>query len=209
MTLSNIEERLAALEPTPDDELAARILHTIDAKHCPIAVPTQIFAQVAQPTVHSSCFASSLPLLTGIAGTLLGAAVMFLAVTFFVPPKVEVREVVRYVHVETQVDTPSVVEDIKPDVPEPVAPPPKSQEPRELPWLLAWLYPGFMFKATDVRSADLMADLDAMIEQRAKIAKNSANMEPRPQFVRFERENNTPSEFSPMGYRNMIETWSL
>ena len=209
MTDSNLEDRLAALEPVSDDELAGRILHAIETRHCPVALPTQFFAQVAQPAQHSSCFAFSLPLLTGIAGGLIGAAVMFLAVTFFVPPRVEIREVVRYVPTEVSVDVPVERQpEIKPAEPEPKVQPdepsPKSnpQEIRKLPWVLAWLYP---VVTNQTLAYNAPADLDAMLEQRARLARNSANREPRPQLVRFERDNSPPSEFSPVMYKDMIE----
>jgi hypothetical protein len=154
-----------------------------------------------------------LPILTGIAGGLIGAAIMFFAVTFFMPPRVEFREVVSYVQQDIPVD--ELVEtqpEITPSEPKPAEHPPRSQpqESRELPWVLAWLSPILMRESTaDLRAADLMHDLDAMIEQRAKLARNSANREPRPQFVRFERNNSPPSEFSPINYREMMEKMSL
>ena len=231
MTLSRLEEQLVGLQPASDDELAARILCALETRHCPVPLPTQVFAQVAQPTQHTSCFASGLPILTGIAGGLIGAAVMFFAVTFFMPPRVEIREVVRFVPVaaaglraaDEKVNVDKVAEenlrateaeaaDKPADKPKPTEPSPRSkpQESRELPWVLAWLSPIFSRDAVaDLRAADMMHDLDAMLEQRARLARNAVNMEPRPQFVRFERDNSPPSEFSPIHYREMMDQMSL
>ena len=208
MTHTNLETQLTALEPAPDDELAARILLAAENRHRPVALPTHVFAQIAQPTQHTSCFASTLPLLTGIAGGLIGAAVMFLAVTFFVPPKVEIREVVRYVSAEPAVETQSDVQNdpiTQPAETVPVDPPkvkPQPQPSREVPWVLAWLYPRVTWQTVAYNAP---ADLDAMLEYRSRLAKNAANFEPRPQLVRYERNSGPPSEFSPLMYREMIE----
>ena len=209
MTHSNLETQLTALEPVPDDELAARILIAAENRHCPVALPTQILAQIAQPTQHTSCFASTLPLLTGIAGGLIGAAVMFLAVTFFVPPKVEIREIVRYVSAEPAVETQSDVQNdpiTQPAETVPIDPPkvkPQPQPSREVPWVLAWLYPRVTWQAVAYNAP---VDLDAMLEHRSQLAKHAANFEPRPQLVRYERNNSPPSEFSPLMYREMIDS---
>jgi len=215
MTLSKIEEQLAALEPMPDDELAAGILCALETRHCPVSLPTQIFAQVAQSTQHHSCFASGLPILTGIAGGLIGAALMFFAVTVFMTPRVEIREVVRFVPLEVSVDVPvETSPEIKPTVPEPkvkpIEPQSKPQEIQKLPWVLAWLSPIFnRDTVADLRTADMMHDLDAMIEQRARLAKNAANMPSRPQLVLYEPNNSPPSGFSPIHYREMMDKMSL
>ena len=212
MTLTQIEEQLAALEPVTDDELAARILCALETRPGPVSLPTHIFAQVAQPTQYISCFASGLPILTGIAGGLIGAAVMFFIVSFFMQPKVEIREVVRYVPVEVPAEQPISIPKtiIEPHVQPTELPKPKPQPPRTLPWVLAWLSPIFNRDAVaDLRTADMMHDLDAMIEQRARLAKNAANMQPLPQFVSYEPNKAVPSEFSPIMYREMIDKMSL
>ena len=219
MTHSQIEEQLAALEPVTDDELAARILCALETRHCPVSFPTQVFSQVAQPTQYFSCFASTFPLLTGIAGGLIGAAVMFFAVTFFMQPKVEIREVVRYVAVEVPAEQPISIPItiIEPHVQPTELPKPKPQPPRTLPWVLAWLSP-FVTEPllaystpTDVagRFYSDSARVDAMIEQRARLAKNAANFQPLPQLVSYEPNKAAPSEFSPIMYREMIDKMSL
>jgi len=229
MTRSRLEEQLAALVPVQDDALAERILCAAEAGQSPLPVKTRMFAKTVQSTQHTSCFASGLPILTGIAGGLIGAAVMFFTVTFFIPPRAEIREVVRYEKVAADPVTVAQVTEEKAaaekgaeenlraadqpnEKPKPTEPPPKSkpQEVQKLPWVLAWLPPIFNRDAVaDLRTADMMHDLDAMIEQRARLARNAVNMEPRPQFVRFERDNSPPSEFSPIHYREMMDQMSL
>ncbi len=205
-----LEARLAALVPMPDDELAAKILLAAEDKTLPSPVPAQVFTQMSQPAQHASCFASTLPLLTGLAGGLIGAAVMFFAVTLFLPPKVEIREVVRYVPVESPPEPETVSKNAETPGPEVVpdkTPREKTPEkPRELPWVLALFYPTRSPQAVAYRGP---ADLDAMIEQRAQLARQSALAEPRPQLLSLPRTKAAPSEFSPLMYRETIEKWNL
>ncbi|MDR1959413.1 MAG: hypothetical protein LBQ54_10305 [Planctomycetaceae bacterium] len=93
------ERRLAELSPAPNEELAAEILAAAERKGKgpplpPIPGEPAVFPGSVTP---SSCFVSSLPVLTGLAGAVLGAAAMYFAVPFVLPPKIEVREVVRFV----------------------------------------------------------------------------------------------------------------
>ena len=168
------------------------------------------------PTHHASCLASTMPLLAGFCGGIIGAALMFLVMTACVSPKVEIREVVRYVPQEASLDkvaanlraAEEIQPEIKPDEPKqavPLPPKVKSQAPpqalRELPWFLAMLKPLTCMEAHVTVVMNGTCDLDAMLERRAELARQAQRFEPRPQLIQYNRSNDPPSNFSPLMYR--------
>ena len=221
--LEMLERRLAALVPIENEGLAANILaaiqqNTQNASSTAIdsaLVSGQNSGNVGLPTQHASCLASTLPLLTGLCGGMIGAALMFLVMTAFASPKVEIREVVRYVPVE--VSPPQVVEEqtplVAPTTPEerpepspPQAKPPVPQVPRELPWFLAMLRPLSALESNiSMVAMNNPCDLDAMIERRTELARHAQRYEPPPLLIRHTISNDRPSEFSPLMYKEMIE----
>ena len=218
--LEMLERRLAALVPVENEELVANILtviqqNTQDASSTAIGsalASGQNSGNVGLPTQHASCLASTLPLLTGLCGGMIGAALMFLVMTAFASPKAEIREVVRYVPVE--VSPPQVVEEQTiPTAPEtqpkpspPQAKPPVPQVPRELPWFLAMLRPLSALESNiSMVAMNNTCDLDAMIERRAELARQAQRYEPPPLLIRHTISSERPSEFSPLMYKEMIE----
>ncbi|MCL2347543.1 MAG: hypothetical protein FWC50_04700, partial [Planctomycetaceae bacterium] len=92
--IEKLEKRLEQLQPARNDALATKILSAAKANGTSNGSSgTTVFPNMVSdtplPAQHASCFASTLPLLTGLVGMVVGAAAMFLAVTLFVPPKVE------------------------------------------------------------------------------------------------------------------------
>lgn len=225
--LEKLERRLAALVPVENEELAASLLSQVQGNPFPALdsalASGQILSGANVPTRHVSCMASTLPLLTGIGGGMIGAALMFLVMTALASPKVEIREVVRYVPVEVSppVQEIQIEDEQKSTAPEessqPSPPetqpkmPPKSQPqaPRELPWFLAMLKPLTAFEANVTIAMNTSGDLDAMLERRAEIARQARHYEPRPLLIQYDRSNDPPSEFSPVMYKDMIENFNL
>jgi len=221
--LEMLEQRLAAIVPVEDEKLAANILiaiqqNTQDAASTAIdsaLASGQNSGNVGLPMQHTSCLASTLPLLTGLCGGMIGAALMFLVITAFASPKVEIREVVRYVPVEVSPQkvveeqtalAPLPVPEEKPEPSPPQAKPPVPQVPRELPWFLAMLRPLTALESNiSMVAMNNPSDLDAMIERRAELARQAQRYEPPPLLIRHTISNDRPSEFSPLMYKEMIE----
>lgn len=227
--IEKLECRLASLMPVENEELAVRILARLEEKKLPVLDSVlesgQFLPGANTPTQHASCMASTLPMLTGIVGGIVGAALMFLVMTAYASPKVEIREVVRYVPVEVSapVSTNHAETEARPVEPVEKQESPetkeKTQQPglktkpqvqRELPWFLAMLRP----LAAIESNASLIAtnnpcDIDAMLERRNEIARQARFSEPRPQLIRYQPSNDPPSDFSPVMYRQMIENFNL
>jgi hypothetical protein len=101
-----LEKRLEKLEPLKQDVLAAKILENWQyvkggkSSAAPPVIST-IIGDASSASPRSCCFAS-LSLCSAIAGAIVGAAAMFLGMTFFTSPKVEIREIVREVRVKAE-----------------------------------------------------------------------------------------------------------
>ena len=103
--IEDLEKRLEKLEPLEQEALAAEILENwqiVKRENSSAAPP--VFPQIccdAPSASPRSCFASLSPC-SALVGAIAGAAATFLAMTFFHPPKVEIREVVREVRVKAE-----------------------------------------------------------------------------------------------------------
>ena len=64
--------------------------------------PIRPFSAIRRSASPRSCWFASLSLCSAFAGAIVGAAAMFLGMTFFNPPKVEIREIVREVRVKAE-----------------------------------------------------------------------------------------------------------
>ena len=218
--LEMLERRLAALVPVENKELAANMLADIQQNTQNVSSTAidsalssgQNSGNVGLPTQHASCLASTLPLLTGLCGGMIGAALVFLVMTEFASPKVEIREVVRYVLVEVspqqvvEEQTPQAAPTVPEEKPEPSPPQTRPQVPRELPWFLAMLRPLSALESNiSMVAMNNTCDLDAMIERRAELARQAQRYESPPLLIRHTISNDRPSEFSPLMYKEMIE----
>jgi anti-sigma factor RsiW len=101
-----LEKRLEKLQPLGQEALTAKILENWrivkgeNASAAPAAV-SPLFGVTRSASPRSRCFAS-LSLCSAATGAIAGAAATFLGMTFFTPPKVEIREVVREVRVQAE-----------------------------------------------------------------------------------------------------------
>ena len=100
--IEDIEKRLENLQPLEQKALADKILEDWQiVKRGDASTPPPVFPPICGdvPSVSPrSCFAS-LSLCSACVGAIVGAAATFLGMTFLLPPKVEIREVVREVPV--------------------------------------------------------------------------------------------------------------
>lgn len=217
-----LERRLAALVPVENEELATNILSQLAEKPFPAldsAFATgQTQPDASPPVHHASCVASTLPLLAGLCGGMIGAALMFLIMTAFTSPKVEVREVVRYVQVEVPAEVPQPEAETPPETlmteeeTRPAVPKVKPSTPRELPWFLAMLKPLTALEANAGRYVAMNdpRDVDAMLKRHNELAlaRQAHYQEPRLQLIQYKRSNVSPSEFSPLMYKDIVD-WGL
>jgi hypothetical protein len=94
-SFDNLEKRLENLRPTEQEVLAGKILEDWQAaKRGDSMTASPRTRGVASLSIYSAC-----------AGAIVGAAAMFLGMTFLVPPKIEIREIVREVPVEVKTET--------------------------------------------------------------------------------------------------------
>jgi len=170
--MNDIEKKLSALNPTSQDDLANQILRTLDNRK-------------AKP--------ACLPYLySGFAGSLVGAAAMFLVMcTLAKPPVVVVQEIVREVSVEPTPPLPT-----PPPVQRGVNPAANVDYRPEIAV--------FGIRLAPPRNNTL--DLDAMLAERAEIARRSRPMVASvyPKFEIGRREMNLG--FSPQEYQTLLET---
>jgi hypothetical protein len=101
-----LEKRLEKLDPLVQEALAAKILDNwqiVKGENSSTAPPvfSPICGDALSASPRSCCFASR-SLCSAIAGAIVGAAATFLLMTFFTPPKIEIREVVREVPVKAE-----------------------------------------------------------------------------------------------------------
>ena len=98
-----LEKRLEKLKPMEQEALAAKILEDwqiVSREDSPAVLPAYppVLGDVRSASPRS-CFAS-LSFRSACVGAIVGAAATFLTMTFFHPPKVEIREIVREVPVK-------------------------------------------------------------------------------------------------------------
>jgi hypothetical protein len=104
--IEDLEKRLEKLVPLAQDALAAKILEyrqivkRENSSAATSALPP-IFGDAPSALPRSCCFAS-LSLGSAFAGAIVGAAAMFLGMTYFIQPRVEIREIVREVRVKAE-----------------------------------------------------------------------------------------------------------
>jgi len=104
--IEDVEKRLEKLEPLEQKALAAKILENwqiVSRENSSPALPAfpPIFVDALSALPRSSGFAS-LSLGSVFIGAIVGAAATFLVTTFFLTPKVEIREIVREVRVQPE-----------------------------------------------------------------------------------------------------------
>ena len=106
--IEDLEKRLAQLQPLEQEALAADILNDWqlasreDSSAALPAYPPVVADTLSAP--RRSPFAS-LSLCSACIGAIVGAAATFLGMTFLLPPKVEIREIVREVHAKPEPET--------------------------------------------------------------------------------------------------------
>ena len=216
--IEQLEKRLEQLQPAKNDALAAKILAaakvngTSNGSAGTTVFPSMV-SDTSLPAQHASCFASTLPLLTGLVGAVVGAAAMFLTMTLFVPPKVEIREIVRVVPTEISATETSMATKKIPDVEKksPVSNEKKPARASQSPnWLLSWLPFSFEQSVRNV-STDTPPDIDALLaehEANAKrmLASRAFQRDTVTQMVRSVRDPNEP-RLSPKEYRERMEAY--
>ena len=99
--IEEIEKRLAKLKPLEQEALAADILgdlQIVSREDSSMALPgfPPVVAEILSASLRSRFAAFSL--CSACIGAIVGAAATFLGMTFLLPPKVEIREIVREVH---------------------------------------------------------------------------------------------------------------
>ena len=107
--IEDLEKRLAKLQPLEQEALAAEILANWQiAKGEKSSPASDAFSPIFGDTGAASprnCRFASLSLCSAVAGAIVGAAATFLGMAFFLPPKVEIREIVHEVHVQAEPET--------------------------------------------------------------------------------------------------------
>lgn len=204
--IRRIEEQLSKLLPLGNDQLVEEILSQKPKNRIPDAVFSDPIASVPGNLHHASCFSMVLPVLTGLGGTVLGAVIMFVIFTFAVSPKVEIREIVRYVPMETAAQEPETQVEQPLQLPEQEKPTPQIEEKRSTDsWFLA-MFPRLTPPRQEARK---MLDLDEMIERQRTIAQNSSRTRPRQYWIEERKSEIVPANFNPEQYKALLEELCL
>jgi|GEM_PF-2176102 len=224
LNIEQLEKRLEQLQPARNDTLAAKILAAAKVNGTSNgSAGTTVFPSMVSdtplPAQHASCFASTLPLLTGLIGAVVGAAAMFFAVTLFVPPKVEIREIVWVVPAEISATETATATKKIPDAEKnsgcrkksPVSDEKKPARASQSPnWLLSWLPFSFERPVRNV-STETLPDIDALLAEheantKRMLASQAFQRNTVTQTVRYVRDPNEP-RLSPKEYRERFESY--
>ena len=204
-----IEKQLSTLSPLGDD----RLVETILAQKSGNPIPSVLFSDQAASVpgnLHASCFSTLLPVLTGLGGTVLGAVVVFLFFTLGVSPRVEIREIVRYVPAETVIQEPET----------PTLPLPESKGIEKPVHRIAdqiaensrndsWFPVVFPLLNPPRQEARKTLDLDEMIERQRMIAQNQERYPQKSYRFDGRKSEILPTNFNSEQYKALIEELSL
>ena len=205
--IQGLEERLSALIPLGDSSLEDKILSQNPKNTFSGVVLSEPIASIPGNLHHVSCLSAMLPVLTGFSGAVLGAVAMFLIFTFATSPQVEIREVVRYVAVESE--KPELALTLPLQETETVALPEQKILPLEQPRQNVWLGATFSFLNPPQRDVRTMLDLDAMIERQRLLAQNYNRNAPR-QYRTYEQKTEiSPTNFHSEEYQSLLDELCL
>ncbi|MDR1384038.1 MAG: hypothetical protein LBJ67_09370 [Planctomycetaceae bacterium] len=242
--MEQLERQLAALKPIKNHELVEKIMLFTEEKtrqelENPAGFPQSLseyscfpdFSQTTDTANHASRFTSVLPILTGFAGIIFGAAITLFIVTFIIPPQVTVREIVRVVPAENSTQknsaiqtaaSPSDSRSISDSYHHITVKHEKFSSPEILPqpeppifpaWLAAVLESFvperfFLSVQQDAIAMNQSIDIDAMLKRHEEISKHAAYSEPRVMLLRH-AVNKTPDTLSPLTFRETLRELCL
>jgi hypothetical protein len=194
-----LEKRLEKLEPLAQEALAAKILENWEiVKRGDTAAVPPVFPPICGDTrsvsPRSCCFAS-LSLGSAFVGAIVGAAAMFLGMTFFIPPKVEIREIVRDVRVKAEPEA-KLAADHRPS---PVEPGSENQSFEQPKAKKKW-------EDRLALSDGTFRDLDSLLAEREALARQMARHE---SDVCSVSSGFVPRRISPEEYRKLLRELKL
>ncbi|MGO9112547.1 MAG: hypothetical protein ACLP9L_25230 [Thermoguttaceae bacterium] len=203
----NLEKRLGRLNPLEQEALAAKILedlHSVDREDPSTALPVYAPVFAAAPFAWPRSCLASLSLCSACVGAIVGAAATFLGMTYFVPPKVEIHEIVREVSVKAE-----SASDVKAKPPETKLEadrrsPPVESGPENQP--LAQPKPINDFDDRPTLSGLSFRDVDALVAEREAFA---WQMGRRDSNVGSTSRGFVPPRISPEEYRELLRELKL